>query len=50
MWVGGFLRYDSLHGAAFEDSPLVRKTSAVTMGFGISWVLWTSAEMVSSSD
>jgi MipA family protein len=50
MWVGGFLRYDSLHGAAFEDSPLVRKTSALTMGFGVSWVLWTSTEMVSSSD
>ena len=50
MWVGGFLRYDSLSGAAFEDSPLVRKTSAVTLGFGISWVLWTSTDMVPSSD
>jgi MipA family protein len=49
-WVGAFLRYDSLRGAAFEDSPLVRRRSALTMGFGVSWILATSSELVASSD
>ena len=49
-WVGAFVRYDSLRGAAFEDSPLVRRHSALTMGFGVSWILATSAELVPSSD
>lgn len=50
MWVGGFVRYDSLRGAAFDDSPLVRRNSAVTFGFGISWILATSSELVAASD
>ena len=50
MWVGGFVRYDSLRGAAFDDSPLVRRSSAVTFGFGISWILATSSELVAASD
>ena len=49
-WVGAFVRYDNLRGAAFEDSPLVRRHSALTMGFGVSWILATSAELVPSSD
>ena len=49
-WVGAFLRYDSLRGAAFEDSPLVRSRSALTFGFGVSWILATSSELVPSSD
>lgn len=50
MWFGAFLRYDNLHGAAFADSPLVRRDSALTLGFGLSWVLSTSSELVSVSD
>jgi outer membrane scaffolding protein for murein synthesis (MipA/OmpV family) len=49
-WVGAFLRYDNLRGAAFDDSPLVRQRSALTLGFGISWVLTTSSTMVTSAD
>ena len=49
-WVGAFVRYDSLHGAAFEDSPLVRRHSSLTFGFGVSWILATSSELVQSSD
>jgi outer membrane scaffolding protein for murein synthesis (MipA/OmpV family) len=49
-WVGAFVRYDSLRGASFEDSPLVRSRSAVTAGFGVSWILKTSSELVASSD
>ena len=50
MWVGGFLRYDSLHGAAFEDSPLLRRNSALTFGLGVSWILATSSDFVASTD
>ena len=50
MWLGAFVRYDKLRGAVFEDSPLVRRTSSVTVGFGVSWVLTTSSELVSSQD
>jgi outer membrane scaffolding protein for murein synthesis (MipA/OmpV family) len=49
-WVGGFVRYDSLRGAAFEDSPLVRRNSALTLGIGVSWILATSSELVSAND
>ena len=49
-WIGAFVRYDSLRGAAFEDSPLVRSNSALTVGFGVSWILATSSELVPSSD
>ena len=49
-WVGAFLRYDNLRGAAFEASPLVRRTSALTFGFGVSWILATSPELVASTD
>ena len=50
MWVGGFMRYDSLHGAAFQDSPLLRRSSALTFGLGVSWILATSSELVASTD
>ncbi len=48
MWVGAFVRYDNLRGAVFEDSPLVRRRSGVTAGFGVSWILDTSSELVDS--
>lgn len=46
FWLGSFLRYDYLGGAAFEDSPLVETDHAVTAGLGISWVLWQSGRTV----
>jgi len=49
-WVGAFLRYDSLAGAVFEDSPLVRSKHAVTAGVGISWVFARSSELVTTTD
>jgi len=50
VWLGGFARYEALHGATYEDSPLVRKNSALTVGFAISWVLHTSSETVPSAE
>lgn len=45
-WVAGFARYDSLKGAAFEDSPLVRRDYAVMAGIAFAWVFAESAKKV----
>lgn len=49
-WLGTFVRADSLSGARFADSPLVRKQHTVSAGFALSWVLATSTERVSVDD
>lgn len=46
FWVGGFVRYDSLHGAAFADSPLVASKRYAAAGFGVSWILGESSQRV----
>ena len=46
VWVGGFVRVDSLKGASFDDSPLVRRRSAVAAGLGAAYVFGQSGEMV----
>lgn len=43
-WVGGFLRYDDLHGAAFEDSPLVRSSHAFLAGIAFSKIFASSPQ------
>jgi MipA family protein len=50
VWVGGFLRYESLQGAAFRNSPLVQTTSDVSGGVGVAWVFWHSQRDVEASD
>jgi outer membrane scaffolding protein for murein synthesis (MipA/OmpV family) len=49
-WLGAFVRYDDLHGATFAPSPLVRKESTLTAGFGISWIFATSSQRVRTDD
>ena len=49
-WFGAFVRYDNLHGAVFAPSPLVRKETTVTAGFGISWIFATSSQRVLTDD
>ena len=49
-WFGAFVRYDNLHGAVFAPSPLVRRESTVTAGFGISWIFATSSQRVKTDD
>lgn len=49
-WVGGFVRYDSLAGAVFSDSPLVKKASAVSAGIAVSWVFSESTRRVDAED
>ena len=43
FWVGGFVRGDYLGGAAFDDSPLVKKRMSVMGGIGVSWIFAQSA-------
>ncbi len=49
-WIGGFVRYDNLRGAAFENSPLVRDKNYWAAGFAVSWVLGQSAQKVVVGD
>ncbi|MEO8343839.1 MAG: MipA/OmpV family protein [Gallionella sp.] len=37
-WVSGFVKWDMLQGAAFEESPLVKTKQSATFGFAISWM------------
>jgi outer membrane scaffolding protein for murein synthesis (MipA/OmpV family) len=46
FWIGGFARYDTLKGAAFEASPLVRRDYALMGGFAIAWIFSESARRV----
>ena len=50
VWMGAFVRYDSLRGAVFADSPLVRRDHEVTAGIGVSWVFATSSQLVGTDD
>jgi outer membrane protein len=50
FWVGVFVRYDTLAGAAFIDSPLVQRRSYWATGFGISWIIHRSSTMVNVPD
>jgi outer membrane scaffolding protein for murein synthesis (MipA/OmpV family) len=46
VWAGAFVRYDTLSGAVFEDSPLVRRRNSLYAGFGISYVFAESDTQV----
>ena len=50
FWVGAYIRYDTLSGAAFADSPLVQRKSYWSTGFGISWMIHRSSTMVEVPD
>lgn len=45
-WVGAYVRYDSLHGADFAASPLVKRQYSVSAGIGIAWMITQSKIMV----
>ena len=50
FWVGAYMRYDTLSGAAFLGSPLVQRRSYWSTGFGISWMIHRSSTMVEVPD
>ena len=49
FWVGGFARADTLRGASFDDSPLVRRRSAYYAGIGVAYVFGQSSRLVDSA-
>lgn len=49
FWVGGFARFDTLKGASFESSPLVRQKESFSAGFAITWVLARSPQLVEAA-
>lgn len=49
-WAGAYLRYDSLRGTAFDDSPLLARRSFVSFGVAISWILGESSTRVEAED
>ena len=46
FWVGGFVRADSLSGAVFEDSPLVRQKDSFAVGIAFAWIIGRSQKLV----
>jgi outer membrane scaffolding protein for murein synthesis (MipA/OmpV family) len=46
IWVGAFARYDTLKGAAFESSPLMRRDYSVMAGVAFAWVFAESERKV----
>ncbi|MGC1389234.1 MAG: MipA/OmpV family protein [Steroidobacteraceae bacterium] len=45
-WVGGFVRYDNLARAVFDDSPLVRRENYWAAGVVFAWMIGRSTQMV----
>lgn len=45
-WIGGYLRYDSLSGAVFKDSPLVKTKNTGSAGLAVAWVFSQSGQLV----
>ena len=46
LWVGAFVRYDTLAGAVFADSPLVTSRHFASAGVAVSWIFAHSSERV----
>lgn len=46
FWASGFLKLDTLRGATFEDSPLVKTRQYATAGFAIAWIFAESTTKV----
>ena len=49
FWIGGFIKYDSVHGAVFEDSPLVKDKQGFAGGISIAWILGESKTRVEAT-
>lgn len=50
FWVSGFVKWDTLRGASFEDSPLVRDKQFATYGFAFTWIFAESSVMVEADE
>jgi outer membrane scaffolding protein for murein synthesis (MipA/OmpV family) len=49
-WIGAYLRHDSLGGAAFAASPLVKRDSYWSGGLAFVWMIARSPRLVESDD
>jgi outer membrane protein len=49
FWVGGFVKWDTLNGAAFADSPLVRDKQGLAAGLSVAWILGESKTLVETT-
>lgn len=45
-WTGGFMKWDSLKGAVFADSPMVKSKEYFTVGCAITWIFDKSDKLV----
>lgn len=50
FWTSGFMKLDTLRGAAFEGSPLVKTKQYATVGFAITWIFAESSVKVEEED
>lgn len=50
MWVGAFVRWDSVSNAVFQDSSLVRQNDTFTAGIAFVWRLLQSSQRVEARD
>jgi len=48
--VSAFVRVYDLHGAVFEESPLIKQSSAVLAGIGFAYVFAESKTRVEAKD
>jgi hypothetical protein len=44
------VRLDTVAGAVFEDSPLIRQNETFAAGFAIAWILGSSQKMVEAEE
>jgi len=46
IWMGGFIRYDNLKSAQFEDSPLLETDHSLMAGIAIAWIFKQSSRIL----
>jgi outer membrane scaffolding protein for murein synthesis (MipA/OmpV family) len=49
-WVGSYVRYDTLSGAAFAGSPLVKEKSYWSAGVAVAWMIKQSTHLVEANE
>ena len=49
-WVGSYVRYDTLSGAAFAGSPLVKEKSYWSAGVAVAWMITQSTHLVEANE
>jgi outer membrane protein len=50
FWFGAFAKWDSVAGAVFDNSPLVKTRNNLSGGFAVAWILSASTVLVEAQD